>query len=385
METGINVDSLESYIKNYEKKDLVKKEQLISKIVEYNFFIQNEIEISRIIDKNIPYYKKYGFFRFFTVQDYNIVKLGRTNENSSEKLVDKKYLLLKYKDISDSNDNIIDFFINEDNNKLPLIWNLFNFYEYFLKNISFLSENNILITDFSVKNLLYDSKNSCIYLRNFEKCCIKSKLFENWNGVNQFISILETIEYFGNKHFDLYFAKQILIKKDLMIILNNLNIIIEDYINNLYYMRFFPENIKNEITVKWKKHIKNYLIFEKSQINSEIIESNNWKSYLHIFLENSHIKTNIWETFSMNSLFLNISISFLKFLDIEQKNSILHQYVQFLFNNLDITKPINIDINEKKFDFFMNSIEDNYKLTYKLTFEKQEGLYNYLVNNINLF
>ena len=71
----------------------------------------------------------------------------------------------------------------------------------------------------------------------------------------------------------------------------------------------------------------------------------------------------------------------LKFFDIEQKNSILHQYVQFLFNNLDISKPINIDINEKKFDFFMNSIEDNYKLT----FEKQEGLYNYLVNNINLF
>ena len=133
--------------------------------------------------------------------------------------------------------------------------------------------------------------------------------------------------------------------------------------------------------VKWKKHIKNYLIFEKNQINSEIIESNNWKSYLYIFLENSHIKTNIWETFSMNSLFLNISISFLKFFDIEQKNSILHQYVQFLFNNLDISKPINIDINEKKFDFFMNSIEDNYKLT----FEKQEGLYNYLVNNINLF
>ena len=288
---------------------------------------------------------------------------------------------MKYKDIFEYDHNIIDFFINEDNNKLPLIWNLFNFYEYFLKNISFLSENNILITDFSAKNLLYDSKNSCIYLRNFEKCCLKSKLFENWNGVNQFISILETIEYFGNKHFDLYFAKQILIKKDLMIILNNLNIIIEDYINNLYYMRFFPENIKNEIFVKWKKHIKNYLIFEKNQINSEIIESNNWKSYLYIFLENSHIKTNIWETFSMNSLFLNISISFLKFFDIEQKNSILHQYVQFLFNNLDISKPINIDINEKKFDFFMNSIEDNYKLT----FEKQEGLYNYLVNNINLF
>ena len=41
----------------------------------------------------------------------------------------------------------------------------------------------------------------------------------------------------------------------------------------------------------------------------------------------------------MNSLFLNISISFLKFLDIEQKNSILHQYVQFLFNNLELDDP----------------------------------------------
>ena len=121
-------------------------------------------------------------------------------------------------------------------------------YECILKNITFLFNNSIRLIDFSSKNLLYDVNDSCIYMKNFKKCyknSILSDFYDNYSSrnqnINEFIQILENTEYFGNKHFDLFFAKQIIIRKDLLIILNNLDIIIENYINNLYFFRFFPE------------------------------------------------------------------------------------------------------------------------------------------------
>jgi hypothetical protein len=219
---------------------------------------------------------------------------------------------------------------------------------------------------------------------NFEKCFINQ-------NINEFIQIIENIEYFGNKHFDLYFAKQIIIRKDLLIVLNNLDMIIEDYINNLYFFRFFSEKVKNKYIILWKKYIKTSPIFEKTPIYlSDIIVANDWKVYLSLFLKNSHSNSNIWETFCINSLFLNISISLLKFFDIEEKKSILHQFIQFLFNSLDITNEIDVEKNESNYYSFMNQFESgvpDYNLTIltNLSSEKQEELCHYLENNIRLF
>jgi len=392
MEIGINVDSLGVYIKNNEKnnqnyKNNEKKEGLQSKIVEYTFFIQNEIEVSHIIDKNISYYNKYGFFRYLTVQKYDIIKLCETNKTYQENLINKKYLVLKYKNIkkNDNNSHYYGFmvsFINEENN-LPILCKLLYIYECILKNITFLFNNNIRLIDFSSKNLLYDVDDSCIYMKNFKKCYINE-------NINEFIQILENTEYFGNKHFDLYFAKQIIIRKDLLIILNNLDIIIENYINNLYFFRFFPEKVKNEYIILCKKYIKSNPIFEKNQINPDIIYTNDWKLFLCLFLKNSHSNSNIWETFSINSLFLNISISLLKFFTVQEKNTILHKYIKFLFSNLDITKQIDVEKNEKIYYYFMNSFENsdheyNSTILSNLSIEKQEELCGYLINNMSLF
>jgi hypothetical protein len=234
-------------------------------------------------------------------------------------------------------------------------------------------------------------------MQNFDKCYKKSNIcdfYDNYSketqNVDEFIKLLENIHYFGNKHFDLYFTKQIVNRKDLLVILNNLDIIIEDYIENLYFLRFFSENVKNEVKVKWKKYIKTMRVFEKTQENSDIIVSNDWKSYLSLFLKYSQAESNIWETFSVNSLFLNISVCLLKFFDIKEKNSILHQYIKFLFNNLDIKKRIDMVKIESNYNVFMSYVEKEsniYNLTIlkDLSDEKQEELYKYLFNNIGFF
>jgi hypothetical protein len=421
MEIGINVDSLQKIIKFHEKhheqeyNKYKTNEKLKSKIVEYNFFIQNEIDVCKIINKNILSCNKYSKFRYLTIQDYNMIKICETNKKTLENIIDinlfdnKRYLVLKYKNI-DIHENLFIFsLINEENKSL--FWNLIHIYEYFLKNILFLSENNIRVLDFSSKNLLYSSDDSCIYMKNFEKCYKNTNIcdfYDNYDSkesnINEFIKILDKIEYFGNKHFALYFAKQIIIRKDLFLILNNLDTIIDEYINNLYFLKFFSEKVKKELLLKWRQNIKNMPVFDKN--NSFIISSNDWKLYLCLFLKYSHSQTTIWETFSVNSFFLNISISFLKFFEIEDKNSILHKYIQFLLKNLDIETRNDMTINIEKYNIFMsyfekkisydkndNNNDDNNKINniYKATImenisiEKQEALYNYLLNNIEFF
>lgn len=301
---------------------------------------------------------------------------------------------MKYKNIDDNeNNSFINSFINISENK-PIILNLTTIYKYFIENILFLGENNIRLIDFSSNNLSYSTIDSCIYMKNFQKCYKKVNLNEIYDkyimhekNIDIFIRIIENTEYFGNKHFDLYLAKQIIDKKDLFVVLNNLESIIEDYIDNLYFLRFLSKKIKNELTLTWKKYIKSMKIFDKNETKTNIIAANDWKLYLSLFLKNCHSHSTIWETFCINSLFLNISITLLKFLEIENKNSILNQFIQFLFSNLDISKSINMGENERNFNDFINSFENEIKLENRdnLSEDKLDVFYNYLINNFSFF
>jgi hypothetical protein len=410
----INVELLGHFIKLNEKqlkeeKNQIKKEKYNSKIVEFSHFVENEIHISRLIDKKILPNKKNGFFRFLTVQEYNMIKICEVNQKIMENEIEdniffknKRYLVLKYKNIDDNeNNSFINSFINISENK-PIVMNLTIIYKYFIENILFLGENNIRLIDFSPNNLSYSTIDSCIYMKNFQKCYKKvnlNEIYDNYimheKNIDVFIRLVENTEYFGNKHFDLYFAKQIIDKKELFVVLNNLDNIIEDYIDNLYFLRFFSKKIKNEMVLSWKKYIKSMNIFDKNKIKANIIAENDWKLYLSLFLKNSHSHSTIWETFCINSLFLNISITLLKFFEIENKNSILHQYIQFLFSNLDIIKSIDMLQNERKYNNFINSFEneinlenlDNYKITClnSLSEDKLHIFYNYLIKNCCFF
>lgn len=410
MDTGINVDSLLRNVNNKRKIYKDKDEKITSKILEYDFFVRNEIEISNIIKENMTFIEKNGSFRFLTVERYNFIEIYNCNQtypqfiNNFENLQnfdDKKYVILEYKNTENENNwdklnynSLIYFLLNDEN--MPLFCNITYFYEYFLKNFSFLSKMNIRSLNFSSKNLLYSIKEDCIYLKNFEKCCKNDILSENIENINKFIKIIEKIDYFGNKHFDLFFIKMIIIKKDLFIILNNLEMLVDEYLNNLYFLNFFSENTKREIITFTKNYIKNMKIFQKNdETVNNIIKENRWKDYLSYYLKdsNSHSKSTIWEMFSINSFFLNITFCLLKFIEIEDKNSIIHKYIKFLVNNLNIQNSVDITKNEILYNSFMSSLEednntkyiDSIKNIYIENVEKYEMVYNYLLKNIEFF
>jgi hypothetical protein len=451
MEFGINVDSLQKTMKIGEK-DIIKKynerEKYTSKIVEYTFFVENEIEVSEKI--NVLQSEEYpeGAYRFLTIKKYDFVKICETNKELLEKMnihVDlskntnnKKIVLLKYKkDIRIGIDNdkmspFIDLFFyhNHINNTSLFIekprasfifWDFIHSYETLSNDLLYLSNKEVMFLDFSSKNLLYNKKYS-VFFNKFDKCLIRqyfdvtlsdlreggdlqqlSKYIEIERYIDKFIKIIETIEYYGNKHFDLYFSKQLIKYKNFHIVYQNLDTIIHDYLNNLYFLKNFSDKFKNDNKIKWMATIKSKIEENVAYFNIDA-KHLNWKLYLLLLLENTN-KT-LWETFSLNSLFLNITYYTMKIFHIQDKSSVVHRYFKFLFTNMNIdcssfnnnnnnnnNNNISISICRDNYDKYRDSFENtkdfdnlaNFFCLSHVTIEQQEELYVFLLKNVDKF
>ena len=455
MEFGINVDSLKKSVKMGEK-DIIKKsnelEKYTSKIVEYTFFVQNEIEVSEKLNTlHSEEYPYPGAYRFLTIKKYDFVKICESNKQILEKMnidVDftknannnKRIVLLKYKkdvSIGIDHDNgkmssFIDYFFyhnhinntslfNENPRASFIFWDFIHGYEALIHDLLYFSNKDVMFLDFSSKNLLYNKKHS-VFFNKFDKCLIRqyfnvtvtdlsedgnlqqlSKYIEIERYIDKFIKIIESIEYYGNKHFDLYFSKQLIKSKNFHIVYQNLDTIIDDYLNNLQFLKNFSDKFKNENKNRWKTQIKSKIEENVKYFNIDA-KNLNWKLYLLLLLENTN-KT-LWETFSLNSLFLNITYYMMKIFHIQDKSSVVHRYFKFLFANMNVdcssftsfnnnnnNNNINISICRDNYDKYRDSFQyqkdyDNLAIFFGLshvTIEQQQELYIFLLKNAEMF
>jgi urease accessory protein UreE len=454
MNFGINVDSLQNLVK-MGKKDIIKKlnerEKYVSKIVEYNFFVQNEIEVSEKL--NALQSEKFlypGAYRFLTIKKYDFVKICESNKQILEKMnihVDlsknannKKIVLLKYKkDVNigidlnnDKMTSFVDYFFyhNHVNNTSLFIekprasfifCDFIHGYKTIIHDLLYLSNKDVIFLDFSSKNLLYNKKYS-VFFNKFDKCLIRqhfnvavtdlreggdlqqlSKYIEIETYIGKFIKIIESIEYYGNKHFDLYFSKHLIKTRNFHIVYQNLDSILDDYLNNLYFLKNFSDKFKNDNKIKWKESIKRK-IEENVRFFNIDVKNLNWKLYLLLLLENTN--RTLWETFSLNSLFLNITYYMIKIFDIQDKLSVVHRYFKFLFTNTNIdctrftsnnnnnnNNNISISICLDNYDKYSDSLQDKkdfdnlaeFFCLSHVTIEQQEELYVFLLKNSVLF
>jgi len=433
MEFGINVDSLRNILENEfknkkDKKD--KKDKYKSKIVEYSFFVQNEIENCKVLNCKGALGENQRH-RFLTIQKYDFVKICESNREILEKInsshINKKiFVLLKYN--KHKMLPFIDcfFYHNHINNTSIfthkpspsfIFSDLIHHYEVFLNDFSNLA-NHLIFLDFSSKNLLYDKQYS-IFLHNFDRCLINkhfdisktdfledgnlqktSKYIEIFNNINKFVTIIDSIEYFGNKHFDLYFSKQLIKTKNFNTIYENLDTIIDEYLNNLYFLKNFSDKFKNDNKTKWKSQIKT-IIEENIHFLCISPEKLNWELYLIMLLEK--YQYSVWETFSLNSLFLNITYYMIKIFDIQDKSSLVHRYFKFLFKNMVIScsgfnnnnnnNNINIMTCSGDYNKYRGSFDygkDFYNQAYffclsHVTIEQQQDLYVFLSQSSEKF
>ena len=427
METNydINIGYLQNTIKNEEKLEknekFTKKEtdKYISKLVEYDFFVKNEIEVSKILNNNTEHNDNDERHCFLTIQKWDFVKLCESNKQILEKVniqlnSQKKIVLLKYKNVNmivDEFTNFINsfFFHNLINNTSifpenprtsQIFWNFIRIYEDLLDDLSYLNKKGIQFIDFSSKNLCFN-KEFYVYFTNFEKCLIKQKfhILDSYianisnidnnvtgdnelvdlqhyysgsantlqniakyvkieNYVDKFIKIMEKIDYYGNKHFDLYFFKQLIKTKNFHDVFKNLDPIIDNYFHELYFMKGFSDKFKKDVFKKWKIQIKINIEKNIRFLNIDV-EKISWKMYLFLILER---RLDLgWEIFSLNSLFMNITYYMLKIFDIDDKSSVVHRYFKYLFTNMDINSCLFYENNNmNNYNDIINNCLGNY-------------------------
>lgn len=371
MDFGINVDSL---LQKIEKKDNTKKENenkqdFFVKLKEYTFFVKNEIEVSKRLNcldlRNI----NNRVHRFLTIKNFDFIKICETNKEIIEKMNfplnmenNNKIVLLKYKKNYGKLFPFINSFFksyikdtsifSEKPRAAYIFWDFIHVYEKLCDDLIYLNSKNILFLDFSHKNLLYNDKDT-IFFNNFEKCLVreqfnvlKNNLSENGyleemekyieieKYINKFIEIINNIDYYGNKHFDLYFSRQLIKDKNFYTTFQNLDSIMDTYMENLYFLKNFSDKFKNDNKNKWKSSIKSKIEENIRFLNIDI-QKLSWKLYLLMILENYN--DTVWETFSLNSLFLNITYNMMKVFSIKDKTCVIHKFLKFLFLNMDIS------------------------------------------------
>jgi hypothetical protein len=100
----------------------------------------------------------------------------------------------------------------------------------------------------------------------------------------------------------------------------------------------------------------------------------------------------VWESFSLNSLFLNISYHMIKKFNINDKSSLIHKFLKCIFMNMDVScssfnnntinSNNNIILCRENYDIFFNSIDKNYfNDLYDINYDQQDELYSFLSQN----
>jgi len=425
MEFGINVESIQEIEKkDNRKKDLNEKNQaFIVKLKEYNFFVKNEIEVSKRLNSiellNLSNISQ----RFLTIKDYDFIKICETNKEIIEKMNiplkmenNNKIVLLKYKNHGKMYPFINSFFKNYINNtsiftEKPragyIFWDFIHVYEKLCDDLIYLNSKNVLFLDFSHKNLLYNDKDN-IFFNNFEKCLLReqfnvtkndlseegnlqkiAKYIEIEKYLDKFIELIDSIDYYGNKHFDLYFSKQLIKDKSFYTTFQNLDSIMDTYLDNLYFLKNFSDKFKNDNKNKWKSSIRSK-IEENIRFFNIDTQKLSWKLYLLMILENYN--DTVWETFCLNSLFLNITYNMMKIFSIKDKSCVIHKFLKFLFMNMDINcmsfnntnntnsdNGIHIILSRENYDDFYNSImEENFNGLHNVNIEQHHEIYDLL-------
>ena len=327
-----------------------KKQTLKQKIVDFDYFIENEIYISDKIKKIINYNKyfyiidSHELINYMDMNEFNLIKNDASELNDFDYEYDHK-TNLKYKKIT-SNKILIKYiflenYVNLNNflfsdfilDKRFLFYEIINIYKKILKSINILNENNLFYNHLNSTNIIVNLNNFLPLLSDFKFCINVNDVINIDNEKSILISNLKKIIF----HYDpSYYYWPIELHLISFIFYNNLtsvsssNIIeiIEDLTNenNNPILKNFSNNIKE----KYYNDGLNYLKLFINKSMNDIIKI--------IFL---YFKT--WDNYCLNIMYLEIIINIYKLLNNKNNNFIVN-FMKLLLKNISFDPSLRFSI-----------------------------------------
>ena len=323
IKNDIQVDSLKQHLimdldlqgqKKMEKQEPMlktSKEPMLKTLTEHYFFTENEIRISEKIRDTL-----------FGVLNCNPIIATHKANSSIALQTQKQYLVLTYPKRGINMMEVLSVF---DKTNRFFYEFLLNIHNTFLDLLA-VSERNFVFIDFSYNNMYFTKHTHVPYLCHFEKCL---SLDEDDSEKNMLIfkKTLEQMTYFGNKHVILFILHKMREKKDLDLTDLNINILIREYVDQLYFIRFFSPEVKEEYRMKCEAYVKNHVM---DVLNSDdcfgCLLSFKHKHHKHFFRE--------MENFKLNSFFLNMLILMVPQKKETMINGFFETMINGFFNNL---------------------------------------------------
>jgi hypothetical protein len=354
MTTNIDVSLINSQLinkkKEYDKN--IKHNESESKILLYDFFSVNEINISKKI-KNIPYNANY----FDIMLNYNLIDISKIDENLIENIdlnEDKKYILFYY-----NNEKCVDFqdFLFNLSNIKHFISSLLDSYTNLLHSLIKLNDENICFFGLNTDNIVFSNNNTLI-LKNFKNSLLISNLNESYIK-----NIIKNIDNYTYKPLEIHVLFYLIKNNEETLSLSFIETICSNYVKNMNILLLFSQKYIESYEKTCVETLKKYINKPKSVIITDILEYNKY-----------------WDNYSISILYLHIIGNITRFFSL--KATFLNKFTMLLTKNIhpNPLKRETLEETIKSYNKLFNESEkDDWSFINDVSNEKLKKLYDYLL------
>lgn len=323
-----------------------------SKIVPYDFFSINEININSIIN-TIPYWSNY----YDIILDYDFIDISKIGEKIIENvdLNDNniKYLICHY-----SNKKYVDFqdFLFNIPDIKQFIFNILNSYPNLLKGLIKLNDKNICFFELNTHNIVF-SNNTRPFLQNFKNSLLISELSESYIK-----NIIKNINNYTYKPLEIHVLFYLIINNEETLSLSFIEKICSNYVKNMNVLSLFSQSYTDSYEKACIDFLKKYINKPKSTIISDILQ---YYQY--------------WDNYSLSVIYLHIIGNISRFFSL--KGTFINKFSLLLSKNIH-PNPLKRETLNQTFDNYDKLIEyfTDWSFINEISNEKLKDFYTYLQN-----
>jgi len=351
MSTLIDVTLINKQLIN-KKKDYDKNIENESKILSYDFFSINEINISKKI-KRIPYNANY----FDIITDYNFIDISKIDENLIENIdlmEDKKYIFFHY-----NNEKRIDFqdFLFSLPNIKHFISSLLDSYTNLLNSLIKLNDAKICFFDLNTYNIVF-SKTKIPFLKKMNNSLLISNLNESYIK-----NIIKNIDNYTYKPLEIHVLFYLIINNEETLSGSLIETICSNYVKNMDILSLFSQKYIESYEKTCIGTMKKYINKPKSSIITDILQYNEY-----------------WDNYSISILYLHIVGNITRFFSL--KETFLNKFTMLLTKNIHPDPFKRGTLKETLKDYnnlFNENAKDDWSFVIDVSNKKLESLYDYLL------